>query len=64
MPQPYKVRKQYMYTEVECFDAEGRLCDRERVVDDHLWDESAPEPLDEQERADFIDYFDAYEDDE
>lgn len=54
MGSPYKKVETLHYTEVVYYDDDGKEVTRVRNHDDHLYDESGPEPLTDEEREDYL----------
>jgi len=54
MTGPYKIRHTMQYSEIVYYSATGVEVERERVHDDHTYDSGEPEPLTEQEIADWM----------
>lgn len=50
----HKTRHTMQYTEVVYYDDDGNEVARERLHDDHTYDEGSPEELTDEEREDWI----------
>lgn len=51
---PYKIEAQIMYTETTFYDGAGNEIASERMFDDHLWDDSGPLPLTQDDMENYF----------